>query len=272
MKMVAIGLNSYPMANRISSNLDRQRTILWARLVAVAADIPQPKALEHFIKEIFQEQSYEPVGMFRAYLDGTRKPFTKWQPFPAAPWVDKAALLWPVTGDWFYTPLWYLLEDEKHLPDQVIRCVQMLPHHFRDLLLVDSDEGAPSGLRLTSLHAELIHELADPLSPWALGAMACAMRRAELAGEIPLFRLSCVGIIWLLDQLAPTLDPWVREKIQELRANCLEKFSSIVYPTIGGSLQAPISKSDLVRFSVRVEASRKKRDIPFDPGQISNRA
>lgn len=269
--MVAIGLNSYPMANRIISEVDRQRTLVWVRLAAVSAGIPQPKALESFIKEILEEQSYEPSGNFRAYLHGIHRPFTKREPFPVAPWVDKAALIWPDTGDWFYTPIWYLLEDDRYSPEQVIQCVQMLPQQFRDLLLVNSDEVAPSRLRLTSLYVELIYELADPVSPWALGAMACAMRRAEMAGEIPLFRISCVGIIWLLDQLAPTLDPWVREIIQELRANSLEKFSSLVYPTIGGSLQVPISKFDLDRFGARVAASRKKRDLPFDPHQISSR-
>lgn len=205
----------------------------------------------------------EAGGSFRDYLAGKQKPFVGVMPYPRARWVDKIATIWPITGDWFYTPAWYLLKDAEYLPSEITQCVQMLPMHFRDLLFVDSDAVTPSALNFTGLYSELIYELADPVSPWALGAMCCAMRRAELAGEVPLFRMCCVGIIWVLDKLISTLDPWVQDPLVKFRAESLARFSSFKYPTPGSWFQLPIYPSELDRFAKGVCEFRKKRDTPF---------
>lgn len=235
----------------------------WSRTLAVAAGVREGKSLERLVVERAGMWRDEPGGIWSDYLVGAHKCFKKWVPTPHAPWVDKAAEIWPGTSDWFYTPAWYLLEDQEYLPSQIMKCAQLLPPRFRDILLLNSHEKSPAALTLSELWLDLIYELADPVSPWALGAMACALRRAELAGQSPIFRRAGVGLIWLLDRLIPGLDPWVQEPVKELRSLMMQHLAAIVYPG-SALLRVPISENDLDRFTRGVDDFVAKRDAPFD--------
>lgn len=251
------------MANRSNTELDQQRTKTWARYLAVTAGVREGKRLEQLICDRSDMNCDEPSGIFRAYLTGKRKPFVKWMPTPRAPWVDRADVIWPSTRDWFYTPVWYLLEEQEYLASQIMECVRLLPPRFKNILLLDSHERSPAALTLGELWLDRIYELVDPVSPWALGAMACALRRAELAGQSPIFRQAGVGLIWLLDRLIPELDPWVQEPVKELRSLIMQRLATIVYPG-SALLRVPISKNDLDRFTRGVIDFVAKRDALFN--------
>lgn len=213
--------------------------------------------------ELINSERDEPTGRWRKYLAGKDRPFVKWEARPLAPLVDATAALWPEVGAWFYTPVWYLLEEQEYVPSQIMACAALLPDGYKANLIAHADEKSPAGLVLLDLWPDLLYELAAPMTPWALGAIACAFRRAELAGQVAVYRRAAVGIVWLLDRLMPALDPWVQEPLARLRELVIERMSGVVYP---GSvlLSAPISSGDLEGFTLGVQQFIKQRDAPFD--------
>jgi len=185
------------------------------------------------------------TGQIKGYLNGKRRAFQDWGPVPNSRWVELAAQAHPGSRVWFATPMWYLLEEMAFTPDQLITCAELLPEVFREALLFESRAGMPAALRLQDVQFHWVYQFTVPASPQALGAMACGMRRAELAGDGPTFRWAAVGLIWLLDQYIARLDPWVAEPLVALRRYVLERFASMVY--LHG-LVRPILPQDIARF------------------------
>lgn len=249
------------MANRKKSELDLLRSTVWARYIAVRVDMRQGKTLELEIARLLNIERDEATGRWPKYLKGKARPFVKWEPRPAAPLVDATATLWPEAAAWFYTPVWFLLEEQEYLPSQIMACVALLPQCYRENLIPYPDEHSPAGLVLLELWPDLIYELAYPVTPWALGALACAFRRAELAGQLPVYRRAAVGIVWVLDQLIPTLDPWVQEPLASLRRLVVQRIDAAVYP---GGLMLPFSMADLKSFSLGVDEVKSRSEAPFD--------
>nr|WP_315463257.1 hypothetical protein [uncultured Rhodoferax sp.] len=233
----------------------------WARLFAVNMDVRDGKSLEMKLALLTNTEKYEATGIWQKYVDGLARPFRKWVPYPKAPLVGITAAIWPEVRAWFYTPAWYLLEKKEYLPSQIAACIALLPRSYREILIPDPDKHSPAGLVLRELWPDLIYELAYPVTPWALGALACAFRRAELAGQLAVYRRAAVGIVWVLDQLMPTLDPWVQEPLLRLRSRVVQMIDAAVYP---GGLMLRFSTADLKSFSRGVDEVRKRRKAPFN--------
>jgi hypothetical protein len=210
------------LTNRKITTLDRLRTETWMRWLLWEFGSKDTKALEQTIAawhELDQRpEGYEASGILTKYLKGPTRPFGSWVPRPDALWVDRAAALWPQTSAWFYMPMWYLLEPESFTADQLLECALLLPERFREsLVALEMSEAEPAGLRLKEVMWEHLIEFTYPIGPWALGATACAMKRAELAGSAQAYRLSGVALIWLLDRHLGLLDPWVGEPLARVR-------------------------------------------------------
>jgi hypothetical protein len=97
------------------------------------------------------------------------------------------------------------------------------------------------------------------MSPWALGAMACALRRAELAGSIPVYLRASMGLIWVLDRLIAEQDPWVQEPLLELRRMLLLRMNRTVYD-VNSFFTLEISEKTLAFFSSGLKKYEAKRN------------
>lgn len=201
----------------------------WSRKVAVASGERDSKKFELLLANLMQSDKGESSGLWGSYLAGRRRCFFKWEPRPKSAWVETTESVWRNTSAWFLTPVWYLMEDQEFLPSQIAQCAELLPDHFREILVTDGPVGLPKALRLRELQPDWVYYLAGPISPWALGAMACAYRRAELSGQRDLHLSAAHGMLWLIDQLVVEEDPWVREPLMELRKIIVKRQNSISY-------------------------------------------
>ena len=79
-------------------------------------------------------------------------------------------------------------------------------------------------------------------------ALACALRRAEFAGQAAVFRLAAVGILWTSERLIASAHETVREPLIRFRQLAAEYFETQVVP-LSVALYLGISAKDLARFS-----------------------
>lgn len=245
------------MANRKTSAIDKLRTKIWAEMVNFAAGDMAPTALEAHLKDLRDRRTGgEPVlreatGLWVRYMTGRAKPFKVWEPMPQTVWVDECEEFYPGTSAWFYSPIWYLLEDTEYLPSQILACVNLLPARFRDELLEHGDVHTKSAFLLADLPFDTPFQIGAEVSVWSLGAMACVLRRAELSGQSPLYRWAGVGILWVLQRLGEDAPLQVRPLLQEAHDMMAERMNSFIYP-MGGPMTCPVKARDLERFSCEV--------------------
>ena len=243
-----VSRQTFLMPNRRKSQLDVFRTQTWARFCAVALNLRKGSDLERKMLEV--EAAGEPLakqvsGAWDGYLRGTGTPYNSWAPVPESRWAKVAERACPASWSWFANPMWYLLEDADFTPGQLLECASVLPKCFRENLIYDLPMGARAALRLQDVHFHWLYQFAIPAGPWALGATACAMRRAELAGDGPTMRWAGGSLVWQLRQLADQLDPWVAEPLEKLRQKVLNGFAKEFY--LDG-LSMPIAPRDEERF------------------------
>ena len=220
--------------------------------VAAAVDEFSPTRLEKHLNNLLGDEFKDATGVWRSYCEGSSKPFKKRAVKPKAAWVDEVERLYPGTSRWFYTPVWYLLEETEFYPSEIYECAKQLPHdELAEHLLSGEKLQESAALMLSELTMQVPWLLAVKPSPEALGAMACAMRRAELAGQMPIFRRAGIGMLWLLDRLIPKEPLLVRECLRELRRIVKKKFDKQVYP-MGSLMRSPPKRRDLEEFSKRV--------------------
>lgn len=256
------------MANRKTSELDRIRAQTWVCNLAHIAGVNGFKNLEERIRERVGQQRLEASNRLGQYFSGKYSVRIKRRPGCRGEWVDLGEIAYPGSAVWFDTPVWYLLESEPFYAQELWECVRLLPGRYQEILLNIVDEhaaainldtsGLSAGLMLRELWADRIYELAVRPSAWSLGALACAFRRAEFAGQVPVFRLAAVGILWTLDQLITSEAPLVREMLSKLRQYAADYFASLVIP-LGATLRTKISTAEVERFSVSVEKFRQRR-------------
>lgn len=239
--------------------MDRLRTMTWARVSAIAAGVRDGKKFELLVADRLKIKKDEASGLLSSYLRGARKSFKKREPKPYSVWVERTDRLWPETSAWFYTPVWYLMEKQEFLPTQIKQCIELLPQRFQALLLTEPNEDIPAPMRLQGLWGDLIYELAEHPTPWAMGALACAVRRAELAGSGPIHIRACTGLIWVLDHLIERQDPWVQEPLLELREVLLAQMNETAYG-FGGVIKFEYSNRSLAIFSSGMLKFQAKRE------------
>lgn len=230
--------------------------------VAVAANEFSPTRLEKHLNSLLGAEFKEATGVWRSYCEGASKPFKKRAVRPKAVWVEEVERLYPATSRWFYSPVWFLMEETEFYPSEIYECAKQLPHDGLAEHLLSGDElDESAALMLSELTMQVPLLLAVNPSPAALGAMACAMRRAELAGQVSIFRRAGIGMLWLLDRLILKESLPVRECLRELRKIVKEKFDKQVYP-VGGLIRSPPKRRDLEEFSKRVKLL-KAAEIAF---------
>jgi hypothetical protein len=233
---------------RNSSKFERLRAQIWARNLALVAGITDPKKLEKDIAARVGLQRDEESNQLGRYFRGANAVEVKRQPGCRGKWVQHGEASYPGTAAWFDTPVWYLLDPRPLYAREVLECARLLPGRYRDLLLHSDEPGFSAGLVLQDLWAERIYELAARPSLWSLGALACALRRAEFAGQAAVFRLAAVGILWTSERLIASAHETVREPLIRFRQLAAEYFETQVVP-LSVALYLGISAKDLARFS-----------------------
>lgn len=238
------------MTNSEISSINAIRTDLWIRSLFQVSRLRRPEDIAEHIQTKLVLDQYDATAMKR-YAKGTQFPVKGGHPYACGEWVKHAAKVWPSTGAWFCTPFWYLLENAKPTPDDLVTCANGLPARFREDLLEDA--AGCSALRLKPISKDYIYVFVDVMNPWSLGALAFAMRRAELAAEVGTMRWACVGILWSVNYLLESTDSLMHPPLEKLRDVLASHFDGMIYP-MRGQLSAPISKAEIARFDREREA------------------
>lgn len=226
--------------------------MIWARNLSLVAGIDSPKKLEMAIAERVGLGRDEESNQLLRYFRGTHAVQVKRLPGGRGEWVKHGEQVYPGTSAWFDTPVWYLLDSRPLYAREVLECVLLLPKRYSDLLLNSYDPTFSAGLVLQDLWEDRIYELAARPSHWSLGALACALRRAEFAGQAAVFRFAAIGILWTLDRLITLVHEALREPLITFRQLVAEYFETQVIP-LGVALYLGISAEDLRRFSASIE-------------------
>ena len=255
------------MPNHSKTRIDFWRTQTWARFCANSLEVKDGADVARRLR-VGQENLRSANTLWTAYLSGLRTPYNDWAPVPDSKWARRAATPCPGSWAWYATPFWYLIEEEEYSPSQIITCAEGLPKRFREDLLYEAAPGTSPALRLRDVHFHWIYLFCDPGSPWGLGATACAMRRAELAGDAACMRWAAVGLIWQLSRLIEPLDRWVAEPLIEVRTALLERFEKLTY--LDGLRLPIVTSQDEVRFGAQYEKFITwKNEDPTLPGSTS---
>lgn len=220
--------------------------------MASAAGENSPDRLERLLNERLGYEAKDETGIWRRYLAGTSKPYAKREVRPNAEWVCFAEKAYPKSSRWFYSPVWFLLEEREFLPSEILECVKLLPQSMQDQLLLSGLETTTAGFLLAEASSHTLFRLSMKPSTWSLGAMACVMRRAELSGNPPLFRRAGIGILWNLAQLAPTEPEPLRAALTLLLNKVKKDLDERIYPA-SGPVIFPVAECDLKNFERGVE-------------------
>lgn len=201
-------------------------------------------------------EAKDETGIWRRYIAGTSKPYVTREVKPKAEWVLVAEKAYPTSSRWFYSPIWFLLENREFFPSEILACVKLLPQSMQDQLLLIGLETTTAGFLLAEASSHTLFRLSINPSTWSLGAMACVMRRAELSGNPPLVRRAGIGILWNLAQLVPA-EPEPLRAALTLLVNKVKKYlDERSYPA-SGPVIFPVAECDLQKFGQGVEHWRK---------------
>ena len=244
------------LTRRKTSDLEKLRTRVWATTVACAAGEHSPDRLERLINERLGFDDKDETGVWRRYLAGTAKAFLKRAVKPNSEGVKGAEKIYPNSSRWFYSPIWFLLEDREFLPSEILQCVKLLPQSMQGQLLLTGLETTTASFLLAEVSSHTLFQLSMRPSTWSLGSMACVMRRAELSGNPPLFRRAGIGIIWNLEQLIPTEPEPLRAVLTLLLNKVKKDLDERIYPA-SGPVIFPIEERDLQQFGQGVEHWRE---------------
>lgn len=184
---------------------------------------------------------------FKRYAKGVQFPVKGDHPYACGEWVTLAARVWPGTDAWFRTPFWFLLKNKEVSPRDLMTCARGLPYLFREDLLEPDSPNAPAALHMTPVPRDFLYVFTAPLNPWSLGALACAMRRAELAAEVGSMRWSAVGLVWAVGRFMESANPVMHKPLEELRYLVTKLFGGLVYPG-QHHIRAEITDADVDRF------------------------
>lgn len=242
------------MANRKTSELDRLRAQTWVRNLALVADVKGFKSLEEHIYKRVGLKRFEVSKRLECYSRGTHSVQVQRWPGRRGDWVEFGESAYSGTSSWFDTPIWYLLEPGPFYAEEIRECVRLLPRRYLEILLNADIPGSSAGLVLRDLWEDRIYELAARPTVWSLGALACALRRAEFAGQAAIFRFAAIGILWTLDRLIESKPALLQEPLIKLRRFAADYFATLrELPTHCWQLQ--VKKADARRRKWPIECS-----------------
>lgn len=236
------------MANRKTTELDRLRAQTWVRNLFLVAGVRGRKNLEEKLYERAGLQRFEASNRLDRYCRGKHSVQIPRRPGGRGDWVEYGELAYPGSAAWFDTPVWYLLEPGPFYAQEVLECVRLLPPQYLEIMLNIDIPGPSAGLVLQDLWEDRIYELASRPSVWSLGALACALRRAEFAGQAAVFRFAVIGILWTLDQLIVSEPELLQEPLVRFRQLAADYFATLLVP-LSGTYRLGISARDFERFS-----------------------
>lgn len=243
-----------------SAQIDQLMTAVWLAAVMSRAGTASPDGVERKVRRgcgMTREVSHN----FRQYAKGEAPPFKRTGPrLRLTRWPDRVEAIFPGTRAWLTTPFWFLIERAPTYEELLI-CVRLLPERYQEALLttVSADCGVP--IELDYVSTLLSFEFADNVSPSALGAMACAMHRGRLSGDMRAERRFVVAITWMLFRFAQ--DGEVRSVFERV-LHCFLWWATVrVYPT---GLHMPVSTADLALF-----ARRRDDYLAWDPSSVPER-
>lgn len=232
----------------------------------LASGFRRPDEIAEYIQTELDLDTYDDTALKR-YARGSQFPVKGGHPYACGDWVKLAARVWPDTGAWFRTPFWFLTSKASPTPDDLVACAEGLPVWFRENLLEPAH--GTSALRLIPISRDYLYGLVDLMNPWSLGALACAMRRAELAADVGTVRWACVGILWAVNYFLDTTDPLMHPPLEKLRSILKSHFNAMTYP-MQVKISAPVSEADIARFASERDAFVKYFEIgdfgDLDPG------
>lgn len=183
----------------------------------------------------------------KKYASGKSNPSASSRPGSSGPWVDWAGAVHPETRAWYISPFWFLLQSRRCTAEDLWECVQLIPDSMQVALVESDNLEIPVEMRLGVVPRSCLFELTEEINPWTLGALACAMRRAELAGDLSALRWSGVAMLWTLEKLIEVAASVLQERLAELRQLLGGALDSTIYP-IGNGAVCPISSEEIQRF------------------------
>ncbi len=183
----------------------------------------------------------------KKYAQGSSNPSASNRPGSSGSWVDWAEAVYPETGAWYITPFWFLLQSRRCTAEDLWECVRLIPESMQVPLIESDNSNIPAEMRLGVVPRSCLYELTEQLNPWTLGALACAMRRAELACDMGALRWAGVAMVWTVEKLIENAAPSLKERLSELRQLLGATLDSMIYP-IGNGVVHPISADEIQRY------------------------
>lgn len=236
------------------ASIDHLRSAIWLVNLTCKSGIASLTRLEEVLRRM--DFPTEPQGevskklrlIARGEAFAFKKPSGSRRDEPSvrqSAWARRASMCYgPETLDWLTTPFWFLIE---HVPDasHLIECVTMLPKWFQDELLEPADEVAMRPPELAVVPSAFVYKLTVPFGLSALGALACAWRRARLSGDLGAERWSSVGLAWALQEMEKRVGP----RLQPLAAHLTTAFLlEVAQRGYSNGMYAPISSKEVEKF------------------------
>lgn len=212
-----------------------------------AADTRRMEKIGFCIVSELKLEVYD-FSRLKKYAQGTSNPSSSNRVGCSGQWIEWAEAVFRGTRAWYLTPFWSLFQYPWSSAEDLWQCVHLLPLPMQIPLVETDNLEVPAELRLAVVPRSCIYELTEHLNPWTLGALAIAMRRAQLAGDLGALRWAGVGMLWTLDQLSANAAPVLRERLMELRKLLGATLDSLIYPTENGALYS-ISADEIQRFA-----------------------
>lgn len=205
--------------------------------------------MEEICRDIATSLSLEVFEFSRPkkYGQGTGNPSRSNRPGSSGPWVEWAETMYPLTRAWYVSPFWFVLQSRRCTAEDLWECVCLIPESMRAPLIESDYLSIPAEMRLGVVPRSCIYELTEELNPWTLGALACAMRRAEIAGDMSALRWASVALLWTVERLIEKATPSLKKRLSELPKLLRSTLNSTIYP-IGNGAVHPIADDEIARF------------------------
>lgn len=256
-----------PLTNPKASVWDRVRTQVWFSALRHESGLQGPEQIGLHIAAALQLEKYD-FRSFRRYADGKQHAGLARRPHTCGEWVIHAAKVWPATAAWFRTPLWFIFSNQTIATRDLLLCARCLPVAFQEDFLPQMNSGGPAVLHLEHTPRDFLYTFVDPLNPWSLGALACAFKRAEIAGDAGCMRWAAVGILWAIESFLKDDRPSMQEPLGRLFELVESKFNA----PFRGLRQVPITDKEVFQFGhARQRYMDYFADMNFAPWELGGR-